>query len=86
MNDLLNTPRTRWNSICCDAWNGYPQDHRKREIYAKDLPFNEFPEWEINELTDNIANRAEAINILFRCCKSNFVCQSRKHQKYYLIR
>ncbi len=36
----------------------------KREIYAKDLPFNEFPEWEINELTDNIANRAEAINIL----------------------
>lgn len=73
MNDLLNTYQES-DGTAYVAMHGM-DIHKiieKREIYAKDLPFNEFPEWEINELTDNIANRAEAINILFVMLQEQF--------------
>lgn len=73
MNDLLNTYQEP-DGTAYVAMHGM-DIHKiieKREIYAKDLPFNEFPEWEINELTDNIANRAEAINILFVMLQEQF--------------
>ena len=73
MNDLLNTYQEP-DGTAYVAMHGMDVHKiiEKREIYAKDLPLNEFPEWEINELTDNIANRAESINILYMMLQEQF--------------
>ena len=44
----------------------------KRDIYAKDLSFNEIPAYEIDELTENIANRCETVDFLFMTLQGQF--------------
>lgn len=44
----------------------------KRDIYAKDLSFNEISAYEIDELTENIANRCETVDFLFMTLQGQF--------------
>lgn len=44
----------------------------KRDVYAKNLSFNEIPAYEIDELTENIANRCETVDFLFMTLQGQF--------------
>ena len=44
----------------------------KRDIYAKDLSFNEIPAYEIDELTENFVNRCETVDFLFMTLQGQF--------------
>lgn len=44
----------------------------KRDVYAKDLSFNEISAYEIDELTENIANRCETVDFLFMTLQGQF--------------
>ena len=44
----------------------------KRDVYAKNLSFNEISAYEIDELTENIANRCETVDFLFMTLQGQF--------------
>lgn len=66
INDYLDTFYTQ-EGIAYVAMKGMDIYNvlEKRDIYAKDLPFVEFSDWEIDELTDNLANRCDTMDIFF---------------------